>query len=108
MQIGSEHTYGAGPCSGPYYTGKWYQCAFEVQPGPHHLSSVLDLEAKHWPAAPVRARMTAGIAPLALGGIRPSPQYESRYLAEQLRSALCDDANGPLDVWLWLAGHSAH
>ena len=30
--------------------------------------------------------------------------YESRYLEQVLQSALCDDAHGPLDVWLWLAG----
>jgi hypothetical protein len=27
-----------------------------------------------------------------------------RYLRQQLHSALCDNADGPLDVWLWLAG----
>jgi hypothetical protein len=24
VKIGIEHTYGAGPCSGPYYKGAWY------------------------------------------------------------------------------------
>jgi hypothetical protein len=110
VQVGTEHTYGSGPCSGPYYTGRWYQCAFEVQCGPHNdcahqLSGVLDLESKQWPPGLVKDRMTAGIGPLALGGYgSPAPQYESRYLAQQLHSALCDDAHGALDVWLWMAG----
>ena len=100
------HTDGAGPCSGPYYTGSWYQCAFEDPAGPHHLAQVLDTEAKQWPPSDsVGARMTAGIGPLALGGYgAPAPQYPSQYLEQQLHSALCDDEHGPLDVWLWLAG----
>ena len=41
---------------------------------------------------------------LGLGGYGPpAPQYESRYLQQQLHSALCDDKQGPLDAWLWLA-----
>eukprot|EP01052_Picozoa_sp_SAG31_P027587 SAG31_NODE_2592_length_5424_cov_1.685258_5_plen_168_part_00 len=105
VQIGTEHTYGAGPCHGPYFRGRWYQCAFNVKPGPHELSQLLDLEAQNWAPGLVKDRMTAGIGPLALGGYGPpAPQYESRYLEQQLHSALCDDAHGPLDVWLWLAG----
>jgi hypothetical protein len=49
--------------------------------------------------------MSAGIGPLGLGGYgRPAPQYEAKYLRQQLQSALCDDAARALDVWLWLAG----
>jgi len=106
--IGNEHTYGAGPCSGPYYKGQWYQCAFGSfsGSGKHHLNELLNHEYDSWPAAPsLRQRMTAGIGPLGLGGYGPpAPQYESRYLQEQLQSALCDQADGPIDVWLWLAG----
>jgi hypothetical protein len=41
VQIGTEHTYGAGPCSGPYYTGQWYECAWTEAPaGSHHFAQV--------------------------------------------------------------------
>ena len=53
--------------------------------------------------------MSAGLGPLDLGGHenpsgKPAPLYASKYLAEQLLSALCDDAGGPMPTWLWLAG----
>jgi hypothetical protein len=78
------HRYGEGPCSGPYYTGNWFQCDWpEVPSGPHHLSQVLDVEAKNWLplSSSVGARMSAGLLPLTLGGYGPpAPQYESRYV----------------------------
>lgn len=113
VQVGIEHTYGAGPCSGPYYHGSWFQCSFGGPPGstgPHHLKAVIDSEYQSWPAAAsVSERMTAGISPPNLGAFGPaSPQYEAVYLRQQLRSALCDEPTGPLDVWWWPAGGLTH
>ena len=48
--------------------------------------------------------MVAGVSPLNLGGYgRPAPLYRAAFLEQQLRSALCDKTEGPIDVWLWLA-----
>ena len=56
VKVGTEHTYGAGPCSGPYYTGQWFQCDFGGPPGvqipnAHHLNQTLAYEYNSWPPA---------------------------------------------------------
>ena len=73
VQIGTEHTYGAGPCKGPYYTGNWYQCAFETPAGPHHLSKTL--------GEPIRILRES----VVLAGVLP---YHCCYLLQFCRNML--------------------
>ena len=46
--------------------------------------------------------LSAGLGPLQLEA--HTTQYALKDFRTQLRSALCDEAAGPIETWLWLAG----
>ena len=103
VRIGIEDTYGAGPC----LPGRpWWTCwdgGGHGKGSGHKTSVTANAEAGSWPiAGGVTEKVSAGLAPLLLE--THTAQYAPVYFEQQLRSALCDEAAGPLEVWLWLGG----
>lgn len=93
--IGAEHTYGAGPGD---FGKEYFQCWWNGK----KTKETCDWKRTQFPFIADNLHVMAGLFPIDFGAQKPN--YRARDFREQLRSAACDDSNGPIPVWIWPQG----